>query len=666
MMTVPDASEPAFRQRVNRYMAHAADAAMGWYDANGVWKAPSLPAANRERLWLCFSLYGMDNGKLADAVIRQDDAPQYRQIRYNIFDTNIAAALLTQHRQQMSDDVREKLEQLVRDGFSFLPGNRQPDYQFHGYNDNMPAKATMGLVLGGEMLDEPEALAYGLWDLRQFRAMLVRRGINSEYNSPTYTALTMHAMGEIAEHARNEEARELALGIEERLWIDLAARFHPETGLVAGPYSRAYTVDTIGLMSCVNAMLWFALGDCVTPNPMLLFDPPEGYVVHHMGDYPFCIAQVSWFAGGSYHIPPKALELFTRKSYPFHAAATAEVGDFGPDFQARPVRIETHLEADFTQGTALSPFGGGEQTMSWFVTYRRTPQVRSYREVGTVFTKLFVDDEEPGIITGPDDAYTNRGESDHAKSLANTLAIQNGRAALVLTHPHLALGGKPDTSEGAKPLHRLSECIIFPTHDDKSVELIVDGKPRAEWSGDLPRGSWIVCRRGRLLIGIRPLVYTHDLGQPRLELVRLPQYDMIRTTFYGGESRCFSRQEMRQIHGGFVAETASVDDYPSLAGFAAAMQAASFTDYYFMTRRVRYRRADKEMEVSWSAGSTTPRHATINGRELDWSPVQIDTVEPLEFPFLGENFKSVPSFFQWEDFRIEWMELPWAIGDREG
>jgi hypothetical protein len=144
----------------------------------------------------------------------------------------------------------------------------------------------------------------------------------------------------------------------------MAARFHPELGGLAGPYSRAYTVDTIARVSCAASLLWFALGDRVHPSPMVLFDPPPGFVVHHMGDYPFNIVQHCWFAAGSYHIPPAARKLFEAKTYPFHAVATGELGDAGPDSPARRVRIESVLHKDFTLGTCDSPFHGGEQTMT--------------------------------------------------------------------------------------------------------------------------------------------------------------------------------------------------------------------------------------------------------------------------------------------------------------
>ncbi len=693
MSATLDCTRPGFKARVSQYFAAATAAAKTWYDADGNWVAPSKPAETRERLWLCFALYAAGARRLADAVIRKGESPQYAQGKYNIFDTNIAVALLVQHRGKMAADVRAKLEGLARDGFNFRPGNRQPDYQFHGYNDNMPAKATMGLVLGGELLKAPDAVEYGLWDLRQLRAMLVRCGTNSEYNSPTYSPLTIHAMAEIAENAENPEARRIALAIETRLWIDLAARFHPETGVLAGPYSRAYTVDTLASTSGAAALLWFVLGDAARPSPLHFFDPPADLVVHHMGDYPFNIVQMCWFAGGHYHVPALAKRLFAGKSYPFTAIATAEQGDAGPDFPGRVARLHTYQQADFTVATATTSMCGGEQTLSYFVTYRRADPVASFRDVGTIYTKLVLNDDLPGAEAAAKDqapagaemkpdaqptapkTYVNSGEVDMVASRANTLTLQDGPTALVLTHPHLALGG-PDGSgiiagTKATPIRRLSEIVVFPSHFGAADEIVVGGEVRTAWAGPVPHGAWVVCRRGRLLIGIRPLAYTRALGEVKLSLEANAKYQFIRAVFYEGAERTFARDELRHIFGGFVAEHASVAEFGSAAAFAAVLAATKFTDYYWTTRRVRYRRPAGavrpavEFEVSQSPGTQLTRTAAINGRAVAWPAVEIDGIKPRQLPFLNEPFQSVPSFFPWQDFRVEWGEWPYAISDRE-
>ncbi len=678
-----------FNSRVQQYCQAAANAAKEWYDKDGNWLLHTKPAETREKMWLCCALYKVGESAFADAILRKADTEQYGDVKFNIFDNNIAAALIVNHAGKMADDVRMKLEDLVRDGFSFKPGNRQPDYQFHGYNDNMPAKATMGLILGGEYLNCPDAVEYGLWNLRQFRAMLVRCGINSEFNSPTYSPLTIHAMGEIAEHAKNPEAREIARGIEERLWIDMASRYHPEMGVIAGPYARAYTIDTIAHVSCAAAMLGFVLGEGVNPSPMTLFKNDQNLVIHHKGDYPFNMVQMCWFASGAYHVPPIAQELFANKSYPYHAVATSEQGSATADFPARTCRIESLLTPDYTLGTSSTSLCGGEQTMSYFVTYKKNKEVKSYADVGTVFAKMTINDEVPGTIKqaveAPDAGaewkadgkkndtvkFENSGEDDCLTSHANTITLQSESTAMVLTHPHLSMGGDADTGTGGKPLSKLSEMVIFPKHFGGADEIIVGGVPRASWDGTVGKGEWIACRRGRLLIAIRPLAYSSVVDNIQITLESLPKYDIIRTTFYNGEQCTFTRAELRMIFGGFIAEHASIDEYPSLQAFADELATGKFTDYFWTTRRTRYRRQASslrpalEIETSIYPGSQLTRIAAINGQAINWPAAAYDGVSNDDLPFLYEPFKSVPSFFPWQDFTVAWGDWPYAIGDRE-
>jgi hypothetical protein len=444
----------------------------------------------------------------------------------------------------------------------------------------------------------------------------------------------------------------------------------------------------------MSSTLWFVLGDGVRPSPMELFREPGELTVHHMGDFPFNIAQMCWFSAGSYHVPPTAQRLFRAKKYPFHAVATCEQGDAGPDFPSRPSRIETYLARDFTLGTATTPLCGGEQTMSYFVTYKRREPVGSFRDVGTVLTKLVLDDDVPGIIGRPayrapageefrklpppatPPQYSNSGEEDHLHSYANTITLQAESTALVLTHPHLALGGPADSAgiiQTAKPrqIRRLSEMVIFPAHFGGVDEVIVGGQPRTDWSGPVERGEWIACRCGKLLIAIRPMAYSRTLGPAAITLERANAYQFIRFTYYQGAERTFTRAELRHVFGGFLAEHASVDEYPSLAAFAADVAQTRFTDYFWTTRRVRCRRPTTsvrpalEFEVSWSPGSQIPRIAAVNGRDVEWPVVKIDGLKPKNFPFLAEPFASVPAFFPWQDFRVEWGDWPYAINDRE-
>lgn len=674
-MTAPSTSKSERAKRIDLYLEHAAQTARNWYDADGNWIATSRPAIARERYWLSHALYSHGDSVLADAVIRRANVSQLDNgiyINFDIFHTNFATALLLEHRDKMAGDVRQNLEERVREGFAIEPGNRRCDFQIHGYNDNMPAEATLGLILGGELLDEPAAVEHGLWNLRQFRALLYRRGIHSEWNSPTYSPVTLHCIAEIAEYSRHSEIREIALKIEERLWLDLAGRFHPEIGVLAGPHSRAYTIDAIAHLSNAASMLWFVLGDAVHPSPMELFKPESGLVLHHEGDFPFNVAQMCIFAIDAYHPPAAALELFARKTYPFRAIATTEQGDGGPDNPGSTNRLETVLEPDFAVGTSCIFSGSGGETYS--VLYKRKPQVRSFRDVGKVYHKFVVNEDLPGeMIIATDDKglpYSNAGEK-YLISVCSMATLQSGTSVLVATSPQLSLGGLEDIKD-PQPITRLNEMITFPSYFGGADEVRIGDKALGSWSGEAQHGEWIGCRRGRLLIAFRPLAYTADLGPARITLEKINQYEVIRITFYQGPARTFTRFELRRIFGGFIAEHASIDDYPSLAAFMEDLSPARFTDQYWTTRRIRYRRpAGKktkalEMEISWSPGSTTTRFTAINGRPpAQDTRVQFDGLKESDFPFLSEPWTSVPSYFPWPVLRAAYTKIEGAIGDRE-
>jgi len=595
-------------------------------------------------------------------VVGRAEVERYPTGRFNIFTTNIAISLLVQEAGHLEPGVHAELSAIAREGLGFRPGNRQPDFQFQGFNDNMPAKATMGLVLGGELLGIPDAVEYGIWNLKQLRAMLTRRGINSEFNSPTYSPLTIRAISEIARFARNGEARELALAIEARLWIDLAARFHPELGVLCGPGSRCYTTDHLAHLSCAAMLFWFVLGDRARPSPMLLFDPGCDLVLHHCGSLTFNVAQASYLATGHYHVPEAAWQLLEKKSYPFRARATFETGHRSPTFPALAGSIETRLEADFGIGCASLPYSQGmtnSGSLCYQVTYRRRREVRSHRDIGTVFQKMLCG-EEPGM---PGEVPPYRGEADYLPTWGRSLTIPAGRTALMLTQPHLELA--------EREIGKLSDAVIFSAHWGGADEVLVGTEPRPGWGGNAQPGEWIVCRRGRLLIGLRPLAYSRHFGKPVIRLRRNPHYEWLDIGLYEGCARTLSREELSLCFGGFVAEHASVDDYPSAKAFAEALAQARFEDYFWTTRRVRYLRNGLDLEVSWDPFALLPRYATLNGRLLEQPMIGIDGVSSPELPFVNEPCEPPPLFFPWQDFTLgwnapgkPWNDIPWAIGDR--
>ena len=59
----------------------------------------------------------------------------------------------------------------------------------------------MGMILGGEYFGDAAAVEHGMWNLRQLRDLLTRRGLLSEYTSPTYSPLSILNLAEVARAA---------------------------------------------------------------------------------------------------------------------------------------------------------------------------------------------------------------------------------------------------------------------------------------------------------------------------------------------------------------------------------------------------------------------------------------------------------------------------------
>ncbi|HEY3330771.1 MAG TPA: hypothetical protein VGK19_12160 [Capsulimonadaceae bacterium] len=650
-----------FDERTKRYFTAAALAAHRWYDSAGHWIGSGHELVARERYWLSFALYAAGEHGLADAVVRNADVQQPGKTgpgsTFDIFHSNIAVALLVHHRARMANDVVAALEAVALDGFGFKPGDRSPEFQFYGYNDNMPAKANAALVLGGEMFGQPELVDHALWNLRAFAEMFHRRGINSEYNSPTYTPLLLQAMAEIVEHARCDEAREIALKIEQRVWIDVASRFHPEMGLNAGPHSRAYTADLLGSVSCLPSLLWFVLGDAAKPSPMELFDQDLALVLHHEGDVPFNVAQQCWFGAGRYHIPDAVRAMFAEKAYPFKSSATYEVGEvWQPGYPARAGRITSYLDADFTVGTASTPWLDGNQATCYFATYKRVPKVSSSSDFGTIYTRMFVNDDVPGALGGKE--YAAGAEESFVPTCAITLTLQSGPTAMVLTHPSDggAIQAGPERRGFDRAIRKITELIVIPAHHGCVDEALI-GSPngvehRVAWDGDVRTHAWIAVRCGELLAAFLPLAYSVERGAAKVKLETMGRYQVVSVALYEGEERQFTRKELGETFGGFIAEHASIAQFGSLAAFADALPMGAVQDYWFSTRHTRYCRPASmlgdalDLHTAWGTWSFEPRFATVNGEPESASRVDIDGIDSAKLPFLDsrppENVARLP------------------------
>ncbi len=645
--------------REKEYFAAAAAAAETWFDETGAWVRDHTPLGNRERLWVCFALYAgtEQQQRLADAVVLGTEVEEYDGKRFNIFASNIAPILYLLHHERMSHEAWHALLDLTAEGHGDFPGNRQCDYQFHGYNDNMPAKGTMSLVLGGEILKDHGAIAHGQFQLRQFQEQLYRGGLSAEYNSPTYSPLTLHAMAEIAEYSKAERDREIARLLERRLWADLACHWHPEAHQQAGPHSRAYTTDAVGHLSNVRTLVWTVLGEAASGlSPMVLFDPTPDLVYHHCGNIPFNIAQMCWYVAGHYHLDEDLAELFLHKPCPFELEATAEYGDSG-EMPSRRTVCTTYITPDYSLGTSSTGYGDNGQPNAFFVTYPRQGQ----KPVGsTVHLRYTINDEVPSM-TGEDGEW--RGEADLVRNRAHYVTVQQGPSALVSCHPAQNLS--------ELEVSRLSLMTIFAEHLGEVEEVRVGERAYASWEGEFEPKQWFGVRAGRCLLALRPLAFSAVGLEAKVRLESYPKYKTITIDNYRGEARKFPAVDLLHIFNGFAAEVASVDEFPSLGDFLGALQEASLEDYaLFHTRRIRYLRPEMperdlvELATSYTVRDCSMRFRTVNGREFAGPPWRATGLTEEAVSVMPGGWQPRKGGIPWESLEVLWYPgNPWGINE---
>lgn len=249
-----------------------------------------------------------------------------------------------------------------------------------------------------------------------------------------------------------------------------------------------------------------------------------------------------------------------------------------------------------------------------------------------------------------------------------------GSTVLMLTSPHFQLGGLVEEGKEARQISCLNEILAFSAHFGGAEEVRIGACALDCWEGSASQGQWIGCRRGRLLMAVRPLAYLPDDRDISFSLERVNGYEIIRSCFYEGKPRTFESSELRHTFGGFVAEHASVEEFSCMAEFMAYMDKTNFTDVFWTTRRVGYfrgafpRKDLLDLEISWAPGSPVARYATINGETVAQDgKVWMDGLADKDFPFLRERWVPLPLYFPWPTVEADWGDGRrfGVVGDRE-
>lgn len=198
--------------------------------------------SSREYLWFTDLYYSSDEHLRIYAANELIQRPGLLkpQCPFTFF---YAAFLIYKHKEKMTPEVYAVLRDYLAADADY---SMEKVWNFVGVNDNMPSMHMTALYLAGKILGRPELMAVSKRRLEFLYRMLTFTGNLSEFNSPTYTPLVLLALSTLVNVAYPEDAemQNLAYRCENIVWKLVFDLFHKNFQVVAGPYSRAYMVDS--------------------------------------------------------------------------------------------------------------------------------------------------------------------------------------------------------------------------------------------------------------------------------------------------------------------------------------------------------------------------------------------------------------------------------------
>ncbi|MEX2116438.1 MAG: hypothetical protein WEB37_06100 [Bacteroidota bacterium] len=494
---------------------------------------------------------------------------------------------------QLEESTRDTLRSAIRSELVNAAGTEWKDG-----NVNHPLGAYCTLILGGELHDESWASELGLRRLRRFqqrigdhRSKVLRQAEMSEYNSLTYTALDLTFLALIAEYARNPEARNLALFLEEALWVNAAMHYHAPSGQFAGPHSRSYFEDSFGGYSALHCALLAASGRKFSLDPALSV----------RFDHPSDLIQNALTAITPFHFPERAALIAWEKPFPYlfrmttygesyHENTRRADGTFGFDEEMYPggwTDLTSYLTQEYALGSAATPYVNAGHADSVMLRIRRSAEIKSIADFRSAFTRGVYNGALPGI---PNFCHTTSSRID-----ASYLA-EEGRCATYQRENRLIVCYSPKRA-GHKGIQSYRTDFIF-TYAAPFNLIMIDGKPVSAFPFETRADARICIRDGRTYLLLIPLELFPAAGTSPLRFSVENDFFLISAYNYRGSAKDFTRNEVNGWRSGYYLEVWTEDQFGDWSEFLDHANSVTIRESVNLyTRGISVEGKDSRMEL---------------------------------------------------------------------
>jgi hypothetical protein len=456
------------------------------------------------------------------------------------------------------------------------------------------------MILAGEYLGNQALIDHGLFRLEGLCAHFERRGLLAEYNSGTYTAITLTSLLDVVECSQDATTREMAQACAERVLLDIFGHWHMGLGCSSGPKSRAYLPDADNTQSIMPGLMWYLTGDPLIINPMdSLSSEGVGITLHHGPSPAFMMANIAELFSPSYDpISPAVLEFCrAERTYPHQLLATSDSGKTSYSL------LRTYQQPKWGLGTSScamwGPGSGHNLTLHGVLTQKDEPT--DWRGRVSFWHYMFSEYPDLGdrIPSGYDDTMV---ETTSMQDPGQYHTAQQAGSALVLGNLGTGLIGKE-----TKKLRFQMAFSLLGTMPD---EMLVNDTPLAAWEGDASAADWHFLRFGQVFVGLRMAGMLKDAALPvRREL----RAGYLRVEIPIVESPTVIDEEFQAwLDLGYVLEIADASEC-SFAEFRQQCQAATWEYFHAFYRNSRYIGRHGELQIVDSIVPNTLRFIAVDG-----------------------------------------------------
>lgn len=575
------------------------------FDENGIEKRPEDSLGLRNRLNYALSYLATNYAPaiaLANKIIQNCTPAECH------FSPAVSMQILLKYEHLLEPSALAFLNQYLEDHFVDM---MIPDLDFISINDNFPALATMSLLLGGERFHKPKLYALGVNRLHQLEALLMRRGFTSEFNSPTYTAIQLLAIAEIANYAQDPAIAELAKWCEQQIWYDIILHYHTSLQQIVGPYSRAYTVDSMASLHQAEFLLYAAFGDVIRVNPMIQHfegKPQAGDAVH--GSIANMQKSAVWFASTEYHIPEDLAPLVQSKEFPFTVSATVETGpstdapglDTGPSFPFVEYPggegiIRSYMTETYGLGTATREWHNGNHTDSIHLIYKKADEVRTQSDVGAMYMRYLINGGEPNpaVTLLPD-----KGRK---------LCMQEKGNAVAIYKPRLYNG----RCKNFEDVTSMKLSVIFTEDCTPCVQNISHNRTAA------------FIQLQNIYIALIPLAVTNLGRKTPIAIEKANGLTMVSFYNYEGPKKSFTKRSFLKVCNGVAVIVKEAKEYDDFAQFVHEASKTKVTDsmyQYELTRMALVRQVQVTFKEDTLACAYTPTSEGLQYLTLNRLPYE--------------------------------------------